>query len=98
MGKASADKAVKIFESAAATAAELGVATGRVTNDKGADGVLQYADAEGIEADEPRQDKRLLRLIDWPVLPWLCGLYVLQLLDKGVHALLIATKSFCTRC
>ncbi|KAK4890247.1 hypothetical protein LTR27_011008 [Elasticomyces elasticus] len=65
------------------TATELGIATGHVTNDKGADGVLQYAAAEAVEVDEAT-NKRLLWAIDIHVMPWLCGLYVLQFLDKGV--------------
>jgi ACS family allantoate permease-like MFS transporter len=62
---------------ATATAAELGIAAGHVTDERGADGVLRYAAAEAIEVDEVT-NKRLLWAIDIHVMPWLCGLYVLQ--------------------
>ncbi|KAK5117488.1 hypothetical protein LTR85_008873 [Meristemomyces frigidus] len=77
------EKDVKVGGGVTATAAELGIAVGHVTDIKGADGVLQYASAEAIEVDEAT-NKRLVRKIDLHVLPWLCGLYVLQFLDKGV--------------
>lgn len=50
---------------------------------KGADIVFAYANAEATSIDA-ETDKRILRKIDTKVLPWLCGLYVLQYLDKGV--------------
>jgi len=50
---------------------------------KGADAVFAYANAEAIPLDEAT-NKKLLRKIDTRVLPWLCGLYMLQYLDKGV--------------
>jgi ACS family allantoate permease-like MFS transporter len=50
---------------------------------KGADLAFEYANAEAIPLDDAT-NKRLLRKIDLRVLPWLCGLYILQYLDKGV--------------
>ncbi|KAK5111763.1 hypothetical protein LTR62_004683 [Meristemomyces frigidus] len=73
----------KIDAGATATAYELGIASDHIADTKGADGVLRYAAAIAVEIDEPT-NKRLLRLIDYHVLPWLCGLYILQYLDKGV--------------
>ena len=51
-------------------------------NFAGADAALQYASAERIVIDEAT-NKRLLRLTDWHILPWLCALYFMQYLDKG---------------
>lgn len=67
----------------AATAAELGVDSTHVAELKGADGALQYASEQVLEVDDAT-NKRILRKIDLHVLPWLCGLYILQFLDKGV--------------
>ena len=50
---------------------------------KGADAVFAYANAEATPLDEAT-NRRLLRKIDVHVLPWLCGLYMLQYMDKGV--------------
>jgi ACS family allantoate permease-like MFS transporter len=50
---------------------------------KGADAVFAYANAEAVPVDD-ETNRRLLRKIDTRVLPWLCGLYILQYLDKGV--------------
>ncbi|KAK5133477.1 hypothetical protein LTR08_007719 [Meristemomyces frigidus] len=77
------EKDLKGSHSVAATAVELGIATDHITDLERADGVLKYASAEAIEVDEAT-NKRLLKKIDLHVLPWLCGLYVLQFLDKGV--------------
>lgn len=49
---------------------------------KGADALLTYLD-QSVTLDEAT-NKRLLRKIDTNVLPWLCGLYIFQYLDKGV--------------
>ncbi|OAL31255.1 hypothetical protein AYO20_08310 [Fonsecaea nubica] len=73
------DPALRIQEAAE----ELGLDVGHVKEIKGADGAYTYASAVALEIDE-KTNKRLLRKIDWHVLPWLCGLYVLQYLDKGV--------------
>ena len=81
---ADAEKDAKVDAHVTATAAKLGIATGHVSDLKGADGVLQYASAEAVGIDKAT-NKRLLRTIDLHVLPWLCGLYVLQFLDKGVY-------------
>ncbi|KAK6069353.1 MFS allantoate [Seiridium cupressi] len=51
---------------------------------KGADALLAYADHPGAIVLDDTTDRRLLRKIDRNVLPWLCGLYILQYLDKGV--------------
>jgi MFS transporter, ACS family, allantoate permease len=77
------EKSIEVRESVTATAADLGIQKAHIADVKGADGVLQYAGAEAIEVEDAT-NKRLLRRIDWHVLPWLCGLYVLQFLDKGV--------------
>lgn len=51
---------------------------------RGADALLAYVDnCQPIILDEAT-NRRLLKKIDRNVLPWLCGLYVLQYLDKGV--------------
>lgn len=50
---------------------------------KGADAVFAYANAEATPLDEAT-NAHLLRKIDLHVLPWLCGLYMLQYMDKGV--------------
>lgn len=73
----------KVSPDLVSTAAELGIDPGHVKELKGADGVLQYASQESIEIDEDT-NRRILRKIDWHIMPWLCGLYVLQYLDKGV--------------
>jgi hypothetical protein len=54
---------------------------------KGADGVFAYANVEATPLDEAT-NARLLRKIDVHVLPWLCGLYMLQYMDKGVQVYL----------
>jgi len=70
---------------ATATAAELGIAAGHVSDERGADGVLRYAAAEAIQIDDAT-NKRLLWAIDIHVMPWLCGLYVLQVrTNLAVH-------------
>lgn len=51
---------------------------------KGADALLAYADPSGTVIIDEATNRRLVRKIDTHVLPWLCGLYVLQYLDKGV--------------
>jgi ACS family allantoate permease-like MFS transporter len=48
---------------------------------KGGDAALQYVTGEIIEID-PETDKRILSKIDWHLLPWMFGLYMLQYLDK----------------
>ncbi|KZT30966.1 MFS general substrate transporter [Neolentinus lepideus HHB14362 ss-1] len=63
--------------------AELGVGSGHVLVEEGADAALRYASASVIQVDDVL-NRRLRRKIDLHVLPWLCGLYVLQYLDKGV--------------
>ncbi|KAI9739832.1 MAG: hypothetical protein M1834_006553 [Cirrosporium novae-zelandiae] len=73
----------KVNPDLACAATELGIKTGQVAELKGADAVLVYASATAIDID-PETDKRLLRKIDLHVLPWLCVLYILQYLDKGV--------------
>ncbi|TFK56809.1 MFS transporter [Heliocybe sulcata] len=66
-----------------AAVAELGVESGHISSREGADTALEYASASAITIDD-QLNRRLLRKIDLHVLPWLCGLYVLQYLDKGV--------------
>lgn len=68
---------------AKATAQEIGIEVGHVAGLKGADKMFAYASASPISIDE-EMNKRLVRKIDWHILPWLCLLYVLQYLDKGV--------------
>lgn len=51
-------------------------------NVKGADAVFAYANAEATPLDEAT-NTRLLRKINLHVVPWLCGLYMLQYMDKG---------------
>ena len=50
---------------------------------KGADAVFAYANASATPLTD-ETNKLLLRKIDTRVLPWLCGLYILQYIDKGV--------------
>jgi hypothetical protein len=64
-------------------AEELGVEVGHVKELKGADKMFAYASADAIIINE-ETNKKLVRKIDRNVLPWLCVLYVLQYLDKGV--------------
>lgn len=49
----------------------------------GADEALKYASDEPIHIDEAT-DRRLLRATDLHVLPWLCALYFMQYMDKGM--------------
>ncbi|KAH6652320.1 major facilitator superfamily domain-containing protein [Truncatella angustata] len=51
---------------------------------KGADALLAYVDNSQPVVLDDETSRRLLRKIDTHVLPWLCGLYILQYLDKGV--------------
>ncbi|KAI1849521.1 hypothetical protein JX265_013636 [Neoarthrinium moseri] len=51
---------------------------------RGADALLAYADPSGAVYLDEATNQRLLWKIDTRVLPWLCGLYILQYLDKGV--------------
>ena len=67
----------------AEAAVELGIDIGHVKELKGVDKAFRYASVDAISVTS-EQDSRLLRKIDLCVLPWLCGLYVLQYLDKGV--------------
>lgn len=67
----------------AVAVSELGVETSHATEGTGADAALKYASAIAVSIDD-ELNARLLRKIDLHVLPWLCGLYVLQYLDKGV--------------
>jgi MFS transporter, ACS family, allantoate permease len=62
---------------------ELGIEVGHVQDFKGADKMFAYASADAMSIDE-ETNKKLVRKIDMNVLPWLCVLYVLQYLDKGV--------------
>ncbi|KAH8892122.1 MFS transporter [Thozetella sp. PMI_491] len=48
---------------------------------KGADEAAPYATGHGIQLDE-ETSKRLLRKIDWNMMPLMCILYMLQYLDK----------------
>lgn len=50
---------------------------------KGADILLSYVDPDAPALDA-ETNRRLVRKIDIYVLPWLCGLYILQYIDKGV--------------
>ncbi|RFU27351.1 hypothetical protein B7463_g8964, partial [Scytalidium lignicola] len=49
----------------------------------GVDEALKYASDEPIIIDEAT-NRRLLHATDWHVLPWLCALYFMQYMDKGV--------------
>jgi hypothetical protein len=49
----------------------------------GADAALQYAASERIIIDK-ETNQRLLRMTDLHILPWLCALYFMQYLDKGM--------------
>lgn len=51
-------------------------------NLKSADKALAFVGSEVISIDE-KTNKRIARKIDLHILPWLCGLYFLQYLDKG---------------
>ncbi|KAI6090978.1 MFS transporter [Hypoxylon rubiginosum] len=50
-------------------------------NAKGVDEAGAFADAHGIVVD-PETNKRILRKIDFRLMPIMCGLYLLQYLDK----------------
>lgn len=52
--------------------------------EKGADALLTYIDHSGTAVLDDATNKRLLWKIDTHILPWLCCLYILQYLDKGV--------------
>ncbi|KAI0124899.1 major facilitator superfamily domain-containing protein [Xylariales sp. AK1849] len=65
------------------TAGEPGIETEKVKGVEGADQVLLYANDEAIEVPDD-VNRRILRKIDWHIMPWLCGLYILQYIDKGV--------------
>lgn len=49
----------------------------------GVDEALQYAASERIAIDDAT-NSRLLRTTDLHILPWLCALYFMQYLDKGM--------------
>jgi hypothetical protein len=49
-----------------------------------ADDALKYAATETVLLDEATKS-RLLRTTDRHVLPWLCALYFMQSIDKGVR-------------
>lgn len=51
---------------------------------KGADALLAYVDQTDAVVLDEATNRRIVRKIDTHVLPWLCGLYILQYLDKGV--------------
>lgn len=51
---------------------------------RGADALLAYVNPTGAVVIDEATNRRLVRKIDTHVLPWLCGLYILQYLDKGV--------------
>lgn len=70
-------------------AQELGIAAEKVKDVKAADQVLEYANAEAIDVPDD-VNRRILQKIDWHIMPWLCGLYVLQYIDKGVHVSRVA--------
>lgn len=74
---------IKAYPDLVSSAAELGIDPSHVKELKGADDVLQYASQESIDIDS-ETNRRIVRKIDWHIMPWLCGLYVLQYLDKGV--------------
>lgn len=77
------DKIKKELKIATHKASELGIEINHVTELKGADKMFAYASTAAITIDDAT-NRRLVRKIDLHVLPWLCGLYVLQYLDKGV--------------
>jgi hypothetical protein len=79
-GKASLEKE---FGVAQHKADELGIEMGHVKEVKGVDKMFAYASVDAISIDEAT-NRRLVRKIDSNVLPWLCVLYILQYLDKGV--------------
>ncbi|KAI0162731.1 MFS transporter [Pestalotiopsis sp. NC0098] len=51
---------------------------------KGADALLAYVDHTDAVILDEATNRQIVRKIDTHVLPWLCGLYILQYLDKGV--------------
>ena len=73
------EKNVRASEETDAMAAE----KAHMKSAKSADKMAAYADATAMPIDE-QTNKRLLRKIDLHILPWLCVLYILQYLDKGV--------------
>jgi hypothetical protein len=56
---------------------------GKEVNTIGADAALRYAADERIAIDD-ETNRRLLRSTDLHILPWLCALYFMQYLDKGM--------------
>lgn len=48
---------------------------------KDADAALQFLSQGAIHIDEAT-DKRIRRTIDWHIMPWMFGIYMLQYLDK----------------
>lgn len=64
-------------------AEELGIEVGHVRELKGADKMFAYASADAMSINSAT-NKRLVQKIDRNILPWLCVLYILQYLDKGV--------------
>lgn len=62
---------------------ETNAENGKEVNTIGADAALQYAASERIFIDE-ETNRRLLRSTDLHILPWLCTLYFMQYLDKGM--------------
>lgn len=64
-------------------AEELGIEIGQVMEVERVDKMFACANADVVSIDE-ETNKKLVRKIDWYVLPWSRVLYVLQYFDKGV--------------
>ena len=56
------------------------VEKGRV-NVADADTALHFVSCENVPVDEAT-DERIRKTIDWHIIPWMFGLYLLQYLDK----------------
>ncbi|EXJ91441.1 hypothetical protein A1O1_04553 [Capronia coronata CBS 617.96] len=55
---------------------------GKLKNLKDADVALQYVYNVNATPIDAETDKRIRRTIDWHILPWMFGIYLLQYLDK----------------
>lgn len=76
------EKSAHVTEAASATASpeHLSIEEGHLST-KGADDAFNFLNTHGTTVDTDAE-KRVLRKIDWHIMPWLCALYFLQFLDK----------------
>lgn len=68
-------------KSSSAPSEKYSIEEGRVVADKDADAAAHFALDGNVSIDETT-DKRIRHMVDWHIIPWMFGLYLLQQLDK----------------